>query len=222
MWWGGVRAEELACMGACFLPPLASSWCPLTTWFWAQMDTTPLEIEAIIGRTGCHWGESGRKHLDMFQKYNQRWNVDQWFNLWYYSDIQQQLPSGPVQDLHQVSNALLPNVEGVLPGRPCHDVFAITGEAAALPGSPDTREIHRDHTRHVKTGPSRQWETRAAVDSVGVWPVDQVLQLLHGLRLAVAPTGQYLPAIVHPDDAVRCVYQEAAVQDKTPAGLNHK
>lgn len=29
----------------------------LTTWFWAQMDTTPLEMEAIIGRTGCHWTE---------------------------------------------------------------------------------------------------------------------------------------------------------------------
>ena len=31
--------------------------CLLTTWFWAQMDTTPLEMEAIIGRTGCHWTE---------------------------------------------------------------------------------------------------------------------------------------------------------------------
>lgn len=27
---------------------------PLTTWFWAHIDTTPLEIEAMIGRTGCH------------------------------------------------------------------------------------------------------------------------------------------------------------------------
>lgn len=26
----------------------------LTTWFWAQIETTPLEIEAIIGRIGCH------------------------------------------------------------------------------------------------------------------------------------------------------------------------
>lgn len=26
-----------------------------TTWFWDQMDTTPLEMEAMIGLTGCHW-----------------------------------------------------------------------------------------------------------------------------------------------------------------------
>ncbi len=25
------------------------------TWFWAQIDTKPLEIDAMIGRTGCHW-----------------------------------------------------------------------------------------------------------------------------------------------------------------------
>lgn len=33
-----------------------------------------------------------------------------------YSNIQQELSSGSVQDLHQVSDALFPDVEGVLPG----------------------------------------------------------------------------------------------------------
>lgn len=27
----------------------------LTTWGWAHIDTTPLEIDAIIGLTGCHY-----------------------------------------------------------------------------------------------------------------------------------------------------------------------
>ena len=26
----------------------------LTTWFCAQIDTTPLDIDAMTGRTGCH------------------------------------------------------------------------------------------------------------------------------------------------------------------------
>lgn len=43
-----------------------SSWGQLTTWFWAQMETTPLEMEAIIGRTGCHCGvevEGRKEHI---------------------------------------------------------------------------------------------------------------------------------------------------------------
>lgn len=34
----------------------------LTTWFCAQMDTTPLEMETMIGRTGCHWKKQ-TKHV---------------------------------------------------------------------------------------------------------------------------------------------------------------
>lgn len=53
-----------------------------------------------------------------------------------YRHVQQQLPTGAMQDLHQVANALLPNVERVLAGRASHDVLAISREAALLPGSP--------------------------------------------------------------------------------------
>lgn len=28
---------------------------PHTTWFCAQIETTPLDIEQIIGRIGCHY-----------------------------------------------------------------------------------------------------------------------------------------------------------------------
>ena len=33
-----------------------------------------------------------------------------------YGNIQQELSSGSMQDLHQVANALFPDVEGMLPG----------------------------------------------------------------------------------------------------------
>lgn len=42
-----------------------------------------------------------------------------------------------MQDLHQVSNALFPDIEGMLPGRAGHNVFTITGKATALPRSPN-------------------------------------------------------------------------------------
>ena len=32
------------------------SWLVHTTWFCAQIETTPLDMEAMIGRIGCHWG----------------------------------------------------------------------------------------------------------------------------------------------------------------------
>lgn len=41
-------------------------------------------------------------------------------------------------------------------------------------------------------------------------PVDQVLQFLHGLRLAVAAAGEDLAPVVHTDDAIGRVDQEAA------------
>lgn len=46
---------------------------------------------------------------------------------------------------------------------------------------------------------------------LSVVPVDQVLQLLHGFWFTVSATGQYLPAIIYPDDTVCCVYEETAV-----------
>lgn len=44
-----------------------------------------------------------------------------------------------MEDLHQVPDALLPDVEGVLPGRPGHDVLTVARETAALPRSPAQR-----------------------------------------------------------------------------------
>lgn len=58
-----------------------------------------------------------------------------------YSDIKQEFSSGSMQDLHEVADALLPDVEGMLPGRTSHDILTITGETAALPRSPE-------HTKH--------------------------------------------------------------------------
>lgn len=58
-----------------------------------------------------------------------------------YSNIQQQLSSGSMQDLHEVADALLPDVECVLPGWTSHDVLTIPRETAALPWSPDKDQI---------------------------------------------------------------------------------
>lgn len=45
-------------------------------------------------------------------------------------------------------------------------------------------------------------------------PVDEVLKFLHGLRLPISPTGENLSAVVHSDDAIRCVNEKAAVKNK--------
>lgn len=77
-----------------------------------------------------------------------------------YSNIQQELSSGSVQDLHQVPNALLPNVESVLPGRTGHDVLAVPRKAAALPGGPRERGMHRQASqtsrRHREDTPEQR------------------------------------------------------------------
>lgn len=41
-------------------------------------------------------------------------------------------------------------------------------------------------------------------------PIHQVLQLLHGLRLAVTAAGEDLPAVIHTDDAVGRVDEKTA------------
>lgn len=48
--------------------------------------------------------------------------------------VEQQLALGPVQDLHQVPDGLLPDVQRVLARRARADVLAVAGEAALLPG----------------------------------------------------------------------------------------
>ena len=58
-----------------------------------------------------------------------------------YRHVQQQLPPGPVQDLHQVADALLPDVQRMLPGGAGHNVLSVSREAAALPGSSDHRRV---------------------------------------------------------------------------------
>lgn len=60
-----------------------------------------------------------------------------------------------MQDLHEVADALLPDVEGVLPGRTSHDILTITGETAALPRSPE-------HTKHKRrtSGNQRTRQTK--------------------------------------------------------------
>ena len=35
----------------------------LTTWFWAQIDTSPLEMEAMMGLTGCHCAHTHNVHI---------------------------------------------------------------------------------------------------------------------------------------------------------------
>lgn len=81
--------------------------CLLTTWFWAQMDTTPLEMEAIIGRTGCHCTKSKdemgklsdcKEHGDQYNwKYIDRslvsmfilYTVFYWARIWVLTSLQQ-------------------------------------------------------------------------------------------------------------------------------------
>lgn len=59
----------------------------------------------------------------------------------------------------------------------------------------------------------KQHISSAAVEQCPVYiPVDQVLQFLHGLRLTVSATSQYLPAVIHPDDSICCVYEEATAK----------
>lgn len=109
----------------------------LTTWFWAQMDTTPLEMEAMIGRTGCHWREENRK-IHLFRSSRLLTAGGQFHSKTLsYRDIQQKFSPSPMQDLYQVPDALLPDVEGMLPGRTGHDVFTVAGETAAFPWSPE-------------------------------------------------------------------------------------
>lgn len=43
-------------------------------------------------------------------------------------------------------------------------------------------------------------------------PVHQVLQLLHGFWFTISATGQYLPAIIYPDDTICCVYEKTTAQ----------
>lgn len=54
-----------------------------------------------------------------------------------YSDIQEQLSSGSMQDLHQVPDTFLPDVEGMLPCWTSHNVLTIPWETASLPWSPE-------------------------------------------------------------------------------------
>lgn len=63
------------------------------------------------------------------------------------------------------------------------------------------------------TGPSKFRHQSLCVHFLSVLilsavPIDQVLQLLHGFWFAVSATGQYLPAVIYPDDTVRRVYEE--------------
>lgn len=51
--------------------------------------------------------------------------------------IQQQFSTCAVQDLDQVANALLPDVEGMLPGRASHYVLSIARETAPFPWCPE-------------------------------------------------------------------------------------
>lgn len=60
-----------------------------------------------------------------------------------YSDIQQELSSGSMQDLHQVSDALFPDIEGMLPGRTGHNVLTIAGETTTLPRSPEKQHKYK-------------------------------------------------------------------------------
>lgn len=85
-----------------------------------------------------------------------------------------------MEDLHQVSNALFPNIERMLPGRASHNVFAIAGEATALPRSPNNTVIHwggiweLNHLseRHYKAR-NEQWKTWADAAKVRIF-IDSV------------------------------------------------
>lgn len=50
-----------------------------------------------------------------------------------YHNIQQQLSLCSVEDLDQVSYAFLPDVEGVLAGRPSHDELPVSRETTLFP-----------------------------------------------------------------------------------------
>lgn len=86
------------------------------------METTPLEMEAMMGRTGCHWTQ----HLKNINTESIHSVTISRARARSHRDVQQEFSSRAVKDLHQIPDALLPDVERVLPRRPRHDVLAIT------------------------------------------------------------------------------------------------
>lgn len=137
------------------------------------MDTTPLEMEAMIGRTGCHWRRPKTKQNRNTSNYpiiqgsnypvflckqndnfRAKWQIS-------YSNIQQKFSPSSMQDLHQVPDALFPDVEGVLPGWTGHNVFTVARETAALPGSPEGCASRRyEHKMHRQP---KLWVTLVSV-----------------------------------------------------------
>lgn len=61
-----------------------------------------------------------------------------------HSYVQEELSSRAMENLHQVANALLPDIQGVLPGWTGHYVFSIPRETTFLPrGSEGQRKYPR-------------------------------------------------------------------------------
>lgn len=102
-----------------------------------------------MGRTGCHCKHT---HTHTQCSVGSVFTRCDLFELPSHRHVQQQLPSRPVQDLHQVPDALLPDVKRVLPRRSRHDVLAVAREAAALPRRPAGQRETSAHT-HTRAEP---------------------------------------------------------------------
>lgn len=103
-----------------------------------------------------------------------------------HSYIQEELPSRPVENLHQVANALLPYVQGMLPGWTCHYVFPIPRETTFLPRGPNGQRKHPRRTRAGGQVPNCHTCLQGVTPTYSPSPVisawAQALRLFHRLR----------------------------------------
>lgn len=103
-----------------------------------------------------------------------------------HSYIQEEFSSRSMENLHQVANALLPDVQGMLPGWACHYVLPIPREATFLPRGPKEQRKSPGGTGTWVPGKNYHTLFQAAIHTYSPGPAIfawvQALHLFHRLR----------------------------------------
>lgn len=100
-----------------------------------------------------------------------------------------------MKNLDQVSDRLFPNIKCVLTSRACTNILTVTWETALFPRSPTKSNFSILAAIHLK---------REVL-------INEVLQLLYGLGFPIFAASQHLLAVINSYDAIRGIYQKAAV-----------